>query len=248
MDTVYRDLIKIRKDSQRKILVVEDDPFWRRLISSNVSNQLDNYSLSFASNAASAMKRIEADPNYDLIIADQYLDGSDTGYDLWSDCRQKGIFTPFLLTSGQEELPELSERITHPRFVPKRFLAGELRSCLDPSVVTVPVDEFLHFGEFHPGLPWVVLITLAGFLIAIPLVTNFQPHRPPAILAPPPAIDLYKPPFGNVAHASPQSSQIITPSLRAKVALIVQRADEILAWTEFKFDQRVGEQMVQPRK
>src|SRR5688572_25155342 len=88
--------------NKKNILVVEDDAFWQLEIARNINKIEENCHIDFATAADEAIGLLENDQNYSLIVADHYLEGGKTGYELWSDCKDRGIDVPFLLTSGSQ--------------------------------------------------------------------------------------------------------------------------------------------------
>lgn len=71
--------------------------------------------------------------DYDLILADYWLEGSSTGLTLWNFCRERYPDTPFIMMSSMsvDEYLKLTQQFSRkPYFLPKPFLASECREYL----------------------------------------------------------------------------------------------------------------------
>lgn len=84
-----------------KVLIVEDEPFWQLLISKALQRIDKRIEVSFSENATKALEIIRNNNNdIDFIIADQLLEGPQTGLDLWDTLVKKEINIPYILVSG----------------------------------------------------------------------------------------------------------------------------------------------------
>lgn len=113
-----------------RILVVEDDPFWQKVIQRNLEKASESCSITFARNTSEAMRLISDRREFQLIIADQYLDEEKTGYEFWFECQRRGIRAPFILTSGYTKLTDEVARGLPMKFVEKPFVATEFRRTI----------------------------------------------------------------------------------------------------------------------
>jgi CheY-like chemotaxis protein len=86
------------------VLVVEDDLNMQRLLEGilkTVDKKMSVDRVTTAEEAKDLLDHSDFD-HYDLVIADQFLSGTDTGLDLWNHCRKHHPFVEFMLTSGSE--------------------------------------------------------------------------------------------------------------------------------------------------
>lgn len=220
---------------ENHILVVEDDPFWQGVIRRNLEKAAEPCQILFTTNAEEALSMLTADNYFNLIVADQYLEGDKTGYDLWWDCKKRGIYTPFLLTSANLEFQDIPDLPV--RFVAKPFVASELRSMM---------KELLQNGTTNTGislLAWfreeVQRLRLPLLFYALSLIVMalyFQPPGPAAVdrleltpprtIAPPPPPPEERDPPPAFAY---RREEIFTPQLEARMARIIERADLIIS-------------------
>src|SRR6185503_8862720 len=108
------------------ILVVEDDPFWQKIIRNNIARVQENCAISFVTSGADAMNLLDAGRDFSLVIADHFLEGEMTGHELWLSCQQNGIEVPFLLTSGNADLA--TDQFIGVRFLTTPSIGPELRA------------------------------------------------------------------------------------------------------------------------
>jgi CheY-like chemotaxis protein len=218
-------------DKFKHVLVVEDDPFWRRMIGRNIERTAHDCKAVFAESVDEALDVIEADGKIHLIIADQYLEGERTGYELWRNCRERGIRTPFLLTSGLADFDTGQDTGMAPRFIPKAFVNAELRGAMfelmhmdsrDESLAHL-VDEWLHEDEQRFGLPF-MFIALSLLVLAICLASTSRLGG--EIIAPPP--DSLLPSTINVQNEQPGSPRPAALS----AGLVLQERRPAPTWEE----------------
>jgi CheY-like chemotaxis protein len=230
----------------KNVLLVEDDPFWQQVITRNIERSGQRCHISTVTSANEAINLLGIDHRFSLIIADNYLEGDKTGYELWWDCKKRGVNVPFLLTSGNVHFPEDIIQDLPVKFVAKPFVSAELRRTLADLLSQDRSDYFydetrlpwLHQQDFKIELT-LLLVTIT--LISFSIFLGFSPpgdkvleSLPPRLMAPPPAIKVYSPP-SHVAHAlrlrGPPAlhHKMITPTLVMRVERIVRRADEILS-------------------
>lgn len=127
----------------KRILVVEDDSFWRVMIRNYLLRQDYAVAVDYATSVSHAVFRIHHQQNYDLIISDFRLQGNNTGIDLWSECQKIGCDIPFILTSGYQHSslePLLKDGLI---FVEKSRLSDEIPRFLD---FPVPQKKILKGG------------------------------------------------------------------------------------------------------
>jgi DNA-binding NtrC family response regulator len=115
---------------KQNVLVVEDDPFWQRVIQRNLEKASEKCSIHFAGNAREAMALLNNPRRFHLIISDQYLDDGKTGYELWFECKKRGVRAAFVLTSGYTKFTDEVARGLPLKFVSKPFTASEFRRMI----------------------------------------------------------------------------------------------------------------------
>lgn len=206
MDQFYRDweereAAKPIEDGKR-VLLVEDDPFWQRVIARNIRHATDSCKITYVTTADEAIAMLDMDRQFHLIIADQFLDSEMTGYDLWRECQKRGFNVPFLLTSGNADLSDQAFQGDPILFVPKPFVAAELRRNLS-DLLNVNLTQVLAPQVRQARGPVVAAVfalliltiytysyisSLDGFKNLPPVFTPLQPFLPlpEEILAPPP--------------------------------------------------------------
>ncbi|MGE3975458.1 MAG: hypothetical protein AB7F59_13115 [Bdellovibrionales bacterium] len=106
---------------QLSVLLVEDDLFFQAKFTSLLRVLDFDTRVDRASSAEVAKKLLDNRAiHYDLVIADQFLEGNETGMDLWNYCRYKYPKQQFLLTSGKDLQPLLTKsKDPMPEFLPK---------------------------------------------------------------------------------------------------------------------------------
>lgn len=185
-----------------RILLVEDDPFWQAVLRHNIRSVSKNSEVDCVRSGAEAKNLLDDDDqDFGLIIADQFLDGDMTGYDLWDHCQKTGNDVPFLLTSGNSDF--CGELLQNIHFVPKAFISAEIRDRLHKmlggenraqyfaeaaDVWSAPPDKVVLAIAILIGLIMLLVATRA----AAPPTLHWPPTHTPELLAPPPSIDLYE--------------------------------------------------------
>jgi CheY-like chemotaxis protein len=234
---------------QKRILVVEDDPFWQSVIRRNILKASDSCKIKFVTNADDAVALLGTHHCFSLIIADQFLDGEGTGYDLWRNLQLRGIQVPFLLTSGKVNFPEDFPTDMSPRFISKPFVASEIRGTLDDLLNSdLPANYFAAGSvdwsienEDRLGATFVLavgaLLALAVYTATTPSLFNGLIGHPREIVVPPPQLDLFKSHHGRVANAprtvpleltepQPKIKTGTRPGLETRIQAIIENADK----------------------
>ncbi|MGE3683917.1 MAG: response regulator [Bdellovibrionales bacterium] len=142
---------------EKSVLIVDDDPFWQEVIRLEVERALGSCSVTMVTNVDQASRLLHQN-TYDLVVADHFLEGEKTGYDLWQLCQAEGVGVPFLLTSGQ--LLPINAAKQSVEFTPKPIGSADMSQKV--------------IGLLHPTrsihLEGQVLIVLAGLVIWAVLV------------------------------------------------------------------------------
>src|ERR1700761_3143659 len=72
-----------------RVLLVEDDPTSEDLVKMICEKIDDRIKVRCVKTAEQAENILSTDSLYDLIIADHFLDGKETGLDLWNACQRE---------------------------------------------------------------------------------------------------------------------------------------------------------------
>lgn len=233
----------------KRVLVVEDDPFWRALIQASLDENHRDLKIDFAVGAEEALSRALGPRNYDLIISDFQLEGRANGLDFWNDCRRMKIETPFLLTSGltTDRLP--TSVAQGPQFVSKSRLRETLRDWRPAA--PAPEDgprlsrPSLLLGVFGGKLQGLTILSVVAAVIGFAVI-NENPELFRTASTPTPAAPIAaaptKPPAPVRAPAlaknkpAPQADEghglTMTPALKAKIRRALQEGDDVLKMAE----------------
>src|SRR4051812_12694554 len=88
----------------KRVFVVEDDPSNQRVLRGLIHAIDPETTVDVDECAETAIRRIESEAGsgrtYDLIIADIFLSGRETGLDLWKACMSRFGDTPLIVTSS----------------------------------------------------------------------------------------------------------------------------------------------------
>jgi CheY-like chemotaxis protein len=154
------------------VLLVEDDIFFQARFTSLLRMFDYEIGIDRAVSTEEAKELLaRAEPShYDLIIADQFLLGNDTGLDLWNYCRYKYPLVQFLLTSGKDLQHFLTQSVDPaPEFLPKSCSNQQATDViLDSLKITTnhvdlpPSNEFLKQPERLPKTIWFMALLYIG--------------------------------------------------------------------------------------
>ena len=135
------ELMKSAK-SNRKVLIVEDEPTWQILIERALKLIDPKIEVHFSKTAVQACEALNAGRSFDLIVSDYRLGANTTGLDLWDRVLEERFDIPFVMLSVTKRQKFASEVMEHqsriaPRFVEKcgsvRELSIELGAALTAS-------------------------------------------------------------------------------------------------------------------
>lgn len=120
---------KSYKISQMKILVIEDDPSVRTLVKAVLEH--NGNKVSTTDNATDGEEMAE-DVEYEMIILDLGLPDGD-GYEVCKNIRDKGVSTPVLILSGEQETDVKVKclKVGADDYITKPFNTEELIARLD---------------------------------------------------------------------------------------------------------------------
>jgi CheY-like chemotaxis protein len=178
-------------DDPISVLIVEDDVMMQAQFMSLVRTLDYEVNIEKVTKAEDAKRLLEGEnfEHYDLIIADNFLEGSETGLDLWRYCRQHHPEVRFILTSGEQlkgYIDRLTPVIEKPDFLPKPFSARQalqkIQNSLDDAdqnklvanikgrdgiKVSVPNETALPVGKQKKWDSNIFLILLFSVYIAV---------------------------------------------------------------------------------
>ncbi len=106
----------------KRILIVDDDLFWRLSISQKMIKLDKSLVIDMSGSFDDALDLIRSHEPYDLIISDFYLGTNETGLDLFDHHQYVENKSEFILTSGSEANHHNHILNGGPRFVPKMNL------------------------------------------------------------------------------------------------------------------------------
>ncbi len=116
-----------------KVLIVEDESESEWLIASTLRSVKKNADLKWVKSTEEAENLLKSGEHYDLIIADHYLKGEETGLDLWKSCYKKYRNIPFMMTSALTEkvfVRLAGPQLPRPVFLHKPIDVKECRSMI----------------------------------------------------------------------------------------------------------------------
>jgi CheY-like chemotaxis protein len=205
----------------KKILLVEDDPYWQLMIGASLRFIDKDLSLRCVRSAKHAEQALYAGKgSYDLIIADHFLNGAATGLDLWKRFQLQHSNIPFVMVSGlpeDEYLDLVAHESDYPPFLEKPLKIEKLKSILDGRLeITATKNRsstFRRAGTLAAIAATMIIPTMMNDSLS-PLsapretIVNTRPINTPK------KIDL---------------NDFFSPELKRQIGRIGVRADEILA-------------------
>jgi len=104
MNNIYiTDLGHQKYSSARWVLIIDDDPLWQLIVERSLKRIDPNISVLAVSSAEEALEKFDDDIPFELVIADQALNGFRTGLDLWDMLWEQRKVFPFILISGTKK-------------------------------------------------------------------------------------------------------------------------------------------------
>lgn len=126
---------------KRHVLVVEDDLELSAVIDRVIQSIDPSITVDWVTSAEQAVALIkdrleshQGDRPYDLILTDIFLDGNQSGLDLWKICQQQLPRTPMIVTSAVSAdrfFTMLGQDAISPSFLPKPFLITECQQMFE---------------------------------------------------------------------------------------------------------------------
>lgn len=130
----------------RSVFVIEDDPEMFTLLERVLRGIDPTVEVDWALSAEEAIDQLvsrirrrknllrEAEPPYDLIVADIFLHGNKTGVDLWRTCTELFPRIPIVVTSGmsmEKFFRTLGDTAVSPPYLAKPFSIGECKDLFE---------------------------------------------------------------------------------------------------------------------
>ena len=135
----------------RKIMVVEDEPFWQLLIDRALSQIDGRMDIRYFENARQALNTLDTQSDFDLIFSDYNLKGEQNGLDLWDILQEKNLDIPYVLISGTRRVDFLNQTMPHrtefivPHYIEKAGTIRELSYQLNLALSShLPVEKSLY--------------------------------------------------------------------------------------------------------
>ena len=220
-----------KKQSHKKVLLLEDDPIWQMVIKRSLKTFDENIDLECVQSVAQAQQLLGVSENYDLIIADQYVEGDLTGFDLWKDCQSSHRQIPFMMVSGMkdDEFFKLTEEATDlPMFLPKPFNMASFQRLVGwDKVKGVEFDKSV--------LVWKIsAVGLAAFSLALVLMKP-APHVMASVDSAPRIEMKVASPTKSAStevkksHKRSPAQEIFSEDLKRKMAKVLRDSDQVIA-------------------
>lgn len=211
----------MRTESPKNVLLIEDEPYWQFIVGESIRSFQNNVNVRCVRSVAQAedvlMQTGEA---YDLIISDHYLQGDQTGIDLWKKCQDHYENIPFLMISGLSENDFhalLEEELGTPLYLEKDLIPDELEFIWNTKFIEQKKSTSTDKNIF---LTLILTIGIAGNLIAMGL--NRQTH----LIATPKTVPQITTQTGSSAEHNPVKD-MITVETKQKLQHILSEADHI---------------------
>jgi CheY-like chemotaxis protein len=118
--------------TRKQILLVEDDPYSEMVIT-RILNRIEvPQDVTWVKSVPEAEAQL-IQHQFDLIIADIFLEGERTGLDFWQSCSEKAPQTPFVVVSGlpiDKFFLAIGREAIAPPYIPKPVDVAECRQLL----------------------------------------------------------------------------------------------------------------------
>jgi len=115
-----------------RVLVIEDDEAMIPIFAAGLQFALPGSAFDWTTSSLEALHKMRYQ-NYDLVVADYFLDGSESGMDFWRTCHQTAPETPVILTSAMsvDKFVGSWDGVRRcPPFLPKPFSAHQFKNVV----------------------------------------------------------------------------------------------------------------------
>ena len=123
----------------QSVLIIEDDISVIEFLEAVFDQLRPGLTVDYATSVLEAIEKIRSrphilgDPPYNLVIADIFLEGDETGFEAWAACAREFPQMPFVFTSSLpvEKYVSIVAGFDHtPSYLPKPLTVGRCRSLL----------------------------------------------------------------------------------------------------------------------
>jgi CheY-like chemotaxis protein len=214
--------------AHRRILVVEDDPDWQQLIGMKIAKYDADALVKYVDSAVAAELVLNKNVHYDLIVADQSLNGTETGLDLWNSCKKTHRHIPFMMVSALEEkefLQLIENDNDYPLFLTKKqaLKQNQFEKMLNWYLgESIPIDNKIFDHRVVAAILFVAMFVYWEMVVS--MLPKPFPHTP--------TIDV---PVQKIEETIRRNNtaefdidKIFSPELKHEVAQVLARADEVL--------------------
>ena len=217
--------------TKKSVLVLEDDPQWQLIVSQILKKVDTDVTIRCVPTTQAAIQLLALGEKFDLVVADQYLDGVMTGLDLYRHLRALRDQTSFVMLSGLEsrQFNDLTIRDAEaPTFVPKSNVFKTFSDVIRDEIGPIEIKE--PSTERNENL-FLMLVTASAvaFTVSQLSVMTRATHMTPAVPVQ----------TGSMHFNAPKAETLkphvfVDDALKTQMRRIMNRADEI--------DRKVGEQ------
>lgn len=216
--------------AHHSVLVVEGNKPVQNILNlwlHDVEKDIEVDSVATAEEARERLRH-QSGKQYDLVIADEYLPGLDTGLDLYRHCLNYYPEVPFAVTSenelaADEDLPPILNPAM-PTF--GHQLIGTL---LEEKSLRQQLDQ-IKLGAVALALTGAFLIAWGSIGTSAKAILQSPPFTDRFIIVPGEAADPFY--YDEVKTTPFDSASVFTPELKFRMAQILATADEIVAMTK----------------
>ena len=184
---------------QKSVLVLEDDPQWQTIVSQLLKKVDSNIQVRCVPTTTRAIELLNEGAHYDLIVADQFLDGNMTGLDFYRHCRTNLNDTSFVMLSGLQnaEFRDLVDKDAEsPLFISKssnfeifsNLIRAEFQTAGAAAIVTdvnpteIKKESLFLMAVFSSALA--LTVSQTHFKSSATIGTSLEPAAKPVAAAP----------------------------------------------------------------
>ena len=140
-------------ENRKKILVLEDDILWQKIIRFCVLKAHENAEIEFMSSAKEFHLSGANHKSFDLIISDYYLAEGQTGIEFWKQLQNENCSVPFVMTSGCEssKMMELCVGEDSPPIFLEKTIAGNAFADNLSKILDAPAPKIKKTKNFKIG-------------------------------------------------------------------------------------------------
>ncbi len=179
-------MIKSHSETKKSVLVLEDDPQWQRIVSHVLRNVDQDIQIRCVPTTQAALDLIEIGERFDLVVADQYLDGALTGLDFYRHLRGRQDQTSFVMLSGlgSTEFHDLTvQDIELPTFVQKSKASKNLRDVLKSEIGSLEAKDAVAPAHRHES-SMLLMILVSAAVFTGPILTISSRSTPITAVGP----------------------------------------------------------------